>query len=79
MRSVDEFCAWLETRGVALIAAVGSTHVAAYVEDLGYRHSAPTVKTAPRGHSVLPRISGHGESATSEGAVQKLRSFCTAV
>src|SRR4051795_5787933 len=44
VRAVGAFCAWLEARGVPSIAAVGSIHVAAYVENLGHRHSAPTVK-----------------------------------
>src|SRR3954468_12728588 len=44
VRAVGGFCAWLEARGVPSIAAVGSIHVAAYVGDLGHRHSAPTVK-----------------------------------
>src|SRR3954451_7170584 len=44
VRAVGAFCAWLEARSVPSIAAVGSIHVAAYVEDLGHRHSAPTVK-----------------------------------
>src|SRR4051794_8341711 len=39
VRAVGEFCAWLEAHGVTSIAAVGSIHVAAYVEDLGHRHS----------------------------------------
>jgi site-specific recombinase XerD len=38
------FAAWLEAHGVPSITAVGSIHVAAYVEDLGHRHAAPTVK-----------------------------------
>jgi hypothetical protein len=42
-RSVG-FAAWLEAHGVPSITAVGSIHVAAYVEDLGHRHAAPTVK-----------------------------------
>ena len=44
MRAVGEFCAWLEARAVPSLAAVGSIHVAAYVEELGRHHSAPTVK-----------------------------------
>ena len=44
VRAVGEFCAWLEARGVPSIAAVGSIHVAAYIEELGHRQSAPTVK-----------------------------------
>src|SRR3954447_8283118 len=44
VRAVGAFCAWLEAHGVPSIAAVGSIHVAAYVEDLGHRRSAPTVK-----------------------------------
>src|SRR4051794_19272272 len=44
VRAVGAFCAWLEAHGVASIAAVGSIHVAAYVEGLGHRHAAPTVK-----------------------------------
>src|SRR5215204_3797103 len=44
VRAIGAFCAWLEAHGVLSIAAVGSIHVAAYVEDLGHRQSAPTVK-----------------------------------
>src|SRR3954470_14827116 len=44
VHAVSEFCAWLEDRGVPSITAVESMHVAAYVEDLGHRQSAPTVK-----------------------------------
>src|SRR3954462_11207585 len=44
VRAVGDFCAWLEARGILSIAAVGSIHVAAYIEELGHRHSAPTVK-----------------------------------
>ncbi|MBT9293095.1 tyrosine-type recombinase/integrase [Prosthecodimorpha staleyi] len=44
MRAVGGFCAWLADRGVPSIAAVGSVHVAAYVEELGRTVSAPTVK-----------------------------------
>src|SRR5215204_5626362 len=44
VRAVGAFCAWLEAHGVPSIAAVGSIHVAAYIEHLGQRQSAPTVK-----------------------------------
>ncbi|WP_438346813.1 tyrosine-type recombinase/integrase [Methylorubrum populi] len=44
VRSVGEFCAWLEQHGLPSIAAVSSIHIAAYVEELGRSHSAPTVK-----------------------------------
>jgi len=44
VRAIGAFCAWLEAHGVPSIAAVGSIHVAGYVEELGYRHSAPTVE-----------------------------------
>jgi site-specific recombinase XerD len=44
VRAVSEFCAWLEAHGVPSIAAVGSIHVAAYIQNLGHRQSAPTVK-----------------------------------
>ena len=44
MRAVGAFCAWLENHGIPSIAAVGSIRVAAYVEDLGSRHSALTIK-----------------------------------
>src|SRR5215210_5735265 len=44
VRAVGAFCAWLEAHGVPSIAAVGSMQVAGYVEDLGQRHSASTVK-----------------------------------
>lgn len=43
-RAVGEFCAWLESQGLPSIAAVTSVHIAAYVEELGRRQSAPTVK-----------------------------------
>ena len=53
-------------------------HVAAYVEDLGHRQSAPTVKQHLATIRCFPGSVGYGESATGEGAVQKLGSFCTA-
>ena len=43
-RAVGEFCTWLEGHGLPSIAHVTSVHIAAYVEELGRRHSAPTVK-----------------------------------
>ncbi|MHC2086618.1 tyrosine-type recombinase/integrase [Methylobacterium sp. CM6244] len=43
-KAVGDFCAWMEARGLPSIAAVGSIHIAAYVEELGRSHSAPTVK-----------------------------------
>lgn len=43
-RAVGEFCAWLDTCGLPSITAVSSIHIAAYVEELGRSHSAPTVK-----------------------------------
>ena len=43
-RAVNEFCAWLNTHGLPSIAVLSSIHIAAYVEELGRRHSAPTVK-----------------------------------
>lgn len=42
--AVGEFCAWLDGHGLASIASVSSVHIAAYVEELGRTHSAPTVK-----------------------------------
>lgn len=44
VRAVSEFCEWLEGHGLSSIAAVSSVHIAAYVEELSRRHSAPTVK-----------------------------------
>lgn len=44
VRAVGAFCAWLDARGLSSIAAVSSVHIAAYVEELGRSHSAPTVK-----------------------------------
>jgi integrase/recombinase XerD len=44
VRAVGASCAWREAHGVPSIVTVGSIHVAAYVEDLGHRQSAPTVK-----------------------------------
>lgn len=43
-RAVGEFCAWLEAHGLPSIVAVTSVHIAAYVEELGRRQSAPSVK-----------------------------------
>lgn len=43
-KAVSEFCQWIEAHGIASITAVGSIHIAAYVEELGRTHSAPTVK-----------------------------------
>jgi integrase/recombinase XerC len=39
-----EFLAWCEAAGVASIADVKPLHVAAYIEQLGREHAAPTVK-----------------------------------
>jgi integrase/recombinase XerC len=39
-----EFLAWCERAGVASIADVKPLHVAAYIEQLGRKRSAPTVK-----------------------------------
>jgi site-specific recombinase XerD len=44
VRAVGEFCAWLEAHRVPSITAVGSIHVAAYIEELGRHHAAPSVK-----------------------------------
>lgn len=44
VRGVGEFCIWLETEGLHSITAVSSVHIAVYIEDLGRRVSAPTVK-----------------------------------
>jgi site-specific recombinase XerD len=43
-RNVGDFLGWLERAGVESITAVSSVHVAAYVEDLGRRTSAPSTK-----------------------------------
>src|SRR5215203_2078376 len=79
VRAVSKFCAWLGAHGVPSIAAVGSIHVAAYVKDLGHRHSAPAVKQHLAAIRFSPGSERHGESAISEAAVQKLRDFCTTV
>ena len=43
-----EFLAWCESAGVASIADVRQLHVAAYIEQLGRKRSAPSFrKTAP--------------------------------
>lgn len=44
VKAVGEFCTWLERHGVPSITAVSSIHIAAYVEELGRSHSAPTVQ-----------------------------------
>src|SRR5215211_8790358 len=44
VRAVGAFCTWLEAHGGDRGHAVGSIHVATYVEDLGHQHSASTVK-----------------------------------
>jgi site-specific recombinase XerD len=44
VRAVNEFCIWSERHGLPSITAVSSIHIAAYVEELGRSHSAPTVK-----------------------------------
>ena len=43
-RAVGDFLTWLEHAGVGSIVDVASLHVAAYVEDLGGRQSAPSTK-----------------------------------
>jgi site-specific recombinase XerD len=42
-RACDRFLAWCEVMGLPL-PQIGPVHVAAYVEQLGREHSAPTVK-----------------------------------
>jgi site-specific recombinase XerD len=44
VRSVGEFCRWIEERGIPSITDVSSVHVATYIEQLGKAVSAPTVK-----------------------------------
>ena len=79
VRAVSEFCAWLGAHGVPSIAAVGSIHVAAYVEDLGHRHSAPAVKQHLAAIRCVPGSAGIVGARQAEGVVQELRSFWTAV
>ncbi len=43
-QAATEFFDWLETRGVARLAAIESAHVAAYVDELQKTRSAPTAK-----------------------------------
>lgn len=43
-KAVGEFLFWLEVQGAPSIAAIGSIHIAAYVEELGRHYAAPTVK-----------------------------------
>jgi site-specific recombinase XerD len=43
-RSVKDFFAWLDARGVTRLAAIESVHVAAYIEQLQRARSAPTAK-----------------------------------
>ncbi|WP_156680890.1 tyrosine-type recombinase/integrase [Sphingomonas profundi] len=43
-RATAAFLAWCDARGLASLAAVQPLHVAAYIEQLGGRVSAPTVK-----------------------------------
>src|SRR5271166_4914618 len=43
-QATREFLAWCESAGVASIAGVRPLHVAAYIEHLGRKRSAPTVK-----------------------------------
>jgi site-specific recombinase XerD len=44
VRSVGEFCIWIEQQGIPSITDVSSVHVATYIEQLGKTVSAPTVK-----------------------------------
>jgi site-specific recombinase XerD len=43
-RDVKGFLAWCSDAGLASIAAVSTLHVAAYIEQLGRTHAAPSVK-----------------------------------
>src|SRR3954453_4014872 len=77
VRAVGAFCAWLEAHGIPSIAAVGSIHVAAYVEDLGHRHSAPTVKQhlaaircSPGSEGMVSARQAKGPSRNSEVSAQ---------
>jgi site-specific recombinase XerD len=44
LRAVTDFFNWLEKRGVGDVSIVQPVHVAAYVEQLGKTHAAPSVK-----------------------------------
>src|SRR5512134_467337 len=44
LRAVSDFFAWCEESGLRELAALQPVHVAAYVEQLGKTHSAPSVK-----------------------------------
>jgi site-specific recombinase XerD len=77
VRAVSEFCAWLEAHGVPSIAAVGSIHVAAYVEGLSHRQSAATVKQHLAASQCVPGSAGivgarqaKGPSRNSEVSAQ---------
>ena len=43
-RDVRSFLGWCERTEIASVTAVTTLHVAAYIEQLGQRHPAPTVK-----------------------------------
>ncbi|MGB3721584.1 MAG: tyrosine-type recombinase/integrase [Pacificimonas sp.] len=43
-RAVSDFLTWCELRGVTALPQVMPLHVAAWIEELGVTHSAPTVK-----------------------------------
>jgi hypothetical protein len=70
VRAVGAFCAWLETHGIPSIAAVGSIHVAAYVEDLGHRQSAPIVKQHLAAIRCVPGSAPSGGKARLRGGTQ---------
>src|SRR3954462_14709794 len=43
-RAAGGFLAWCEDRGITELQQIQPVHVAAYIEQLGREHSAPTVK-----------------------------------
>ncbi len=43
-RAVGDFFAWCETHELTRLAVIEPVHVAAYIEQLGKTHAAPTVK-----------------------------------
>jgi len=53
VRAVGAFCAWLVAHGVPSIAAVGSIHVAAYVEAPDVQQHLAAIRCSPGSEGMV--------------------------
>lgn len=72
-RAAAEFSAWCELQGLTKLAAIGPAHVAAYVETLQGRLSAPSVKLHLAAIRICSRLAGGRPSRAEQPGPQRPR------